>query len=143
MHPLRVPEPLLPRAPRSIQPNHKLLSFYGFAIPRNPHDFLNVSLDAPDDELAERREALMAKMGLKWDHQLVAGVAPRRLAAAVAVAVRDKEGLERMEREVEEAEEAVSGGGGGGTEVARCAGWMGGGRHLSYHRLPRYGMHSG
>ena len=47
-----------------MRPNHKLLLFYGFAIPRNPHDFVNVTLDMPEDGLEERKRALLERWGV-------------------------------------------------------------------------------
>jgi len=69
------------------EPNHRLLTFYGFALPDNPHDAVMMSVELPGGGgAAARQRELLDLLGLGGeDHELRRGVFPHRLAQTLEV----------------------------------------------------------
>jgi hypothetical protein len=83
------------------RPNAKLLLFYGFCIPNNPHDVFNIGFDLEGDALAGVKRRCLKNLGLDTDHQLRAGMSgrlPPRLLAAFRVFVADKDEVGKVLR---------------------------------------------
>ena len=91
--------------------NLKLLVYYGFALPANPHDQVPLTLTPPDVPLAGRQAAALAAAGLGPEHALRAGPLAPVLLAFLRVVVADEAELAALE---EEAGAAGGWGNGGG-----------------------------
>ncbi|GAB4816642.1 hypothetical protein N2152v2_003688 [Parachlorella kessleri] len=51
-------------------PNLKVLCYYGFVIPNNPHDLVMLKLEPPEGELAAQQQAALDRHGLTLEHNL-------------------------------------------------------------------------
>ena len=81
------------------RPNHKLFMFYGFTIPRNPHDSLDIELDftGPLDSVGQKRErVLTACGGTRTGFLAAGGVIPARLVLTVLVACAEPNHLKQI-----------------------------------------------
>lgn len=76
-------------------PNLKLLSYYGFIIPNNPHDTVGLRLEAPEDS-SPHLKAAMQLCNIGFDHNLRNGPLSLRLLACVRLVVATDEELEAV-----------------------------------------------
>jgi hypothetical protein len=76
-------------------PNLKLLSYYGFIIPNNPHDTVGLRLEAPEDSSPHLKAAMqLCNIGL--DHNLRNGPLSLRLLACVRLVVATDDELKAV-----------------------------------------------
>ena len=75
-------------------PNMKLLSYYGFAIPGNPHDLVPLTLEPPEGGLTTQQEAAMKAHGVEMEHSLRDGPLAGKLLACVRLVVATEEEIE-------------------------------------------------
>ena len=73
-------------------PNLKLLSYYGFVIPNNPHDLVPLTLEPPqDDDLTPEKLSLLSSLGIGMEHALRNGPLAAQLLACLRVIVATPE----------------------------------------------------
>ncbi|CAL8467547.1 g7085 [Coccomyxa elongata] len=77
-------------------PNLKLLLFYGFALPNNPHDIVSITLEVPIDASKPMREAVLEEHGVQLQHHLRRGPMSPHLLACLRVLAADDHTLRQM-----------------------------------------------
>ncbi|KAL4860156.1 Histone-lysine N-methyltransferase setd3 [Chlorella vulgaris] len=79
-------------------PNLKLLCYYGFCVPSNPHDLVPLQLEPPEGPLQEQQAAVLEAKGLGLEHSLQDGPLSRQLLGCLRVVVATAEELESMRK---------------------------------------------
>lgn len=74
-------------------PNLKLLSYYGFVIPNNPHDTVGLRLEAPEEDSSPNLKTAMQLCNIGFDHSLRNGPLSLKLLACVRLVVATDEEL--------------------------------------------------
>lgn len=72
-------------------PNMKLLAYYGFAIPQNPHDLVPLQLEPPESGLTAQQEAAMKAHSIGMEHSLRDGPFAVQLLACLRIVVATPE----------------------------------------------------
>lgn len=74
-------------------PNLKLISYYGFCIPDNPHDVVPITIQPPATAWNETKQGIMSAMGIGFDHNLRDGALSPSLLACLRLIVSTDEEL--------------------------------------------------
>ncbi|BDA42806.1 probable actin-histidine N-methyltransferase [Coccomyxa sp. Obi] len=77
-------------------PNLKLLLFYGFALPNNPHDIVSITLEVPVDACKPMRDAVLDEHDIQLQHHLRRGPMSPHLLACLKVLAADDHTLRQM-----------------------------------------------